>query len=101
MRLLVASCLLALCAANAAAEQVTATDGTSYTRAADGKYYPSQYVRSDGTVSTAPVSAAPQAGGTPLPWAAAPQPGFAPAPCPTCPNGRCPAPGLLPPTVIR
>jgi hypothetical protein len=102
MRLLVASCLLAVFAATApAADRVTATDGTSYTRAADGKYYPSNYVRADGSVSTTPVGAAPQTGGTPLPWAIAPPPGPAAAPCPTCPNGRCPAPGLLPPTVIR
>lgn len=102
MRLLLASCLLALIAASApAAERVTASDGTSYTRAADGKYYPSNYVRADGSVSTTALAPAPQTGGTPLPWVVAPPAAPAAAPCPTCPNGRCPAPGLLPPAIIR
>jgi hypothetical protein len=102
MRLLVVAGLLAVFATPApAAERVTASDGTAYTRAADGKYYPSQFVRSDGSVSTTPVSPAPQTGGTPLPWVVAPLPGPGAVPCPTCPNGRCPAPSLLPPSVIR
>jgi hypothetical protein len=102
MRFLVASCMLALCAVSAsAAERITTSDGTSYTRAADGKLYPSTHVRPDGSVSLTPLTVNAVPAPAAIPWLVAPR--YAPAPSP-CPNGRCPnapAPSLLPPSVIR
>lgn len=51
MRSLLSLCVLvALASGVGAAERFTATNGQSYTKAADGHYYPSEYVRADGSV---------------------------------------------------
>lgn len=101
MRTLFTLAVLGLVAGGAsAAERVVATDGTSYTRAADGHLYPSEYVRADGSVGTTPVAATPAPAGAPAPLPPSvysppgvvyPSPLFVPF-NPTCPNGRCPLP---------
>lgn len=69
---------------------ITTTDGKSYTRAADGHYYPSGYVTAAGDASSATVArpvgvrpAAPAAGVVPISYTL-------PAAPSSCPNGRCP-----------
>lgn len=84
----------ALCLSSAAsAETITATNGATYTRAADGHLYPTAHVRADGTVSLTPL---PRASPTFAPFdprriTPAYPSYFYPAPG-NCPGGTCPNP---------
>jgi hypothetical protein len=109
MRLLFTCLALACLACLApAAETVVTTKGESFTKAADGKFYPSQYVAPNGTVLSAQTAPGCSCGDAcPCPSGVCPQcPANVPTPMPrpgflpdACPDGKCPMP--LPGSVIR
>jgi hypothetical protein len=116
MLALVSLCLVA-CVTRAAEPRpdlgptITTTDGVQYTRAADGNYYRSQYVRASGSVMLPTGTTAPRRAVCVCGDSCQCEPGACPAKCPvqsapalplyhalpgspgpTCPGGACPAP---------
>lgn len=94
MRIL--ACALCLCcAAASAADTITTTSGERYTKAADGKYYPSNYVAADGSVKGA-CKGGPCGDDCKCAPGVCPQrcPADAPRPMPApeCKDGKCPMP---------
>lgn len=88
MRYVLTLCALCALSLTASADTITTTDGKSYTKAADGHYYPSAHVTQTGAVVTAAPTVRPAVYALP---SYAPQylPAY-PFPAQTCPSGKCP-----------
>ncbi len=91
LRILATVCVLFASALGArAADRIVTTTGDSYTRAADGHYYPSAHVRADASVSNVPATSSAPTVFRSLPIVAPAVQQFAPAS--PCAGGNCPVP---------
>jgi hypothetical protein len=98
MRFLLTLCALLVLALTASADTIVTTDGKSYTRAADGHYYPTAHVTPGGAVVTQVPTVRPAVYAVPM-TVPSYRPSYAPQHLPAypfaqpgCANGRCPMP---------